>query len=149
MKDRPPLTADWHEQVTLLPCARDPGSRTGYSFGVFGPDGEFVPAFAHPWCGIRQPDSFVPRRLGRFIYGGLLMDHFGHFLLGAMSRLWFIRAHPELPVLWHTIALPVLWHTIALPVPHSPWPGWLQQVWHLLGLDFPAQWDPKLGIHVT
>jgi capsular polysaccharide biosynthesis protein len=43
-----------------------------------------------------------------------------------MARLWLIRAHPELPVLWHEIAL---------PVPHGPWPGWQQQVWHLLGLD--------------
>jgi capsular polysaccharide biosynthesis protein len=54
------------------------------------------------------------------------MDHFGHFLLEAMSRLWFIRANPEVPVLWHDIAL---------PIPHTCWPGWRQQVWRLLGLD--------------
>jgi hypothetical protein len=126
MTDRLPLDADWFDQVTLLPCLGDRHSRTGYSFGAFGRDGESIAAFAHPWCEIRQPDRFAPRRMGRFIYGGLLMDHFGHFLLEAMARLWFIRAHPELPVLWHEIAL---------PVPHSPWPGWRGEMWHLLGLD--------------
>jgi len=54
------------------------------------------------------------------------MDHFGHFLLEAMSRLWFIRANPQVPVLWHDIAL---------PIPHTSWPSWRQQVWRLLGLD--------------
>jgi hypothetical protein len=126
MADRPPLGADWFDQVTLLPCLRDNGSRTGYTFGAFARNGESIPAFAHPWCEVRQPDRFAPRKLGRFIYGGLLADHFGHFLLEAMARLWFIRAHPELPVLWHEIAL---------PVPHSPWPGWRREMWHLLGLD--------------
>jgi capsular polysaccharide biosynthesis protein len=126
MTDQPQRDADWFDQVTLLPCLSDRRSRTGYSFGAFGRNGESIPAFAHPWCEVRQPDCFAPRKPGRFIYGGLLMDHFGHFLLEAMARLWFIRAHPELPVLWHEIAL---------PVPHSPWPGWRAEVWHLLGLD--------------
>jgi Glycosyltransferase 61 len=126
MTDRPPLDADWFDQVTLLPCLRDRRSRTGYTFGAFGRNGESIPAFAHPWCEVRPPASFAPRKLGRFIYGGLLMDHFGHFLLEAMARLWFIRAHPELPVLWHDIAL---------PVPHSPWKDWRREVWQLLGLD--------------
>ena len=118
--------AESFAQVTLLPCLVDRSSRTGFSFGAFGQDGQPIPAFAHPWCGSRQPEGFVPRKIGRFIYGGLLMDHFGHFLLEACARVWFIRSHPQLPVLWHDIAL---------PVPHTPWAGWRQQVWHLLGLD--------------
>ena len=121
----PPLAGETLDRITLLPCLPDRRSRTGYSFGAFGSDGVAIPAFAHPWCENRQPDSFVPRKLGRFIYGGLLMNHFGHFLTEALSRLWFIRAHPEIPVLWHGVAL---------PVPHTVWPGWLQQVWSLLGL---------------
>jgi capsular polysaccharide biosynthesis protein len=121
-----PLNATTFEHVALLPCMPDRRSPSGYSFGAIGPDGAIIPAFDHPWCEHRQPDGFVPRRLGTFIYGGLLMDHFGHFLLEAMSRLWFIRAHPELPVVWHEIRL---------PVPHTCWPGWWHQLWQLLGLD--------------
>jgi capsular polysaccharide biosynthesis protein len=121
-----PLDAATFEQVTLLPCLPDRRSRSGYSFGALEPDGATLSAFGHPWCENRKPDGFVARKLGRFIYGGLLMDHFGHFLLEAMSRLWFIRTNPELPVLWHDIAL---------PIPHTGWPGWRQQVWRLLGLD--------------
>jgi hypothetical protein len=63
MTDRPPLDADWFDQVTLLPCLRDRLSRTGYTFGAFGRNGESIPAFAHPWCEVRQPDCFAPRKL--------------------------------------------------------------------------------------
>jgi capsular polysaccharide biosynthesis protein len=112
--------------VTLLPCQRDRQSSTGYSFGALDRDGAGISAFDHPWCTSRPLDTPAPYAAGRFVYGGMLMDHFGHFLLEAMARLWFIRAHPELTVLWHEIAL---------PVPHAPWQGWLQEIWHLLGLD--------------
>jgi hypothetical protein len=80
------------------------------------------------------------------------MDHFGHFILEAMARLWFIRAYPELPVLWHDIAL---------PIPHTPWPGWRELAWRLLALDRhvhhvihePGRFDqvivPRPGLTVT
>jgi capsular polysaccharide biosynthesis protein len=55
------------------------------------------------------------------------MDHFGHVLRDALARLWFIRERPDLPVLWHRMD--------DLPVPHAAWPGWLDQLWRLLGLD--------------
>jgi hypothetical protein len=126
MTEPPDLSVEPFDDVTLLPCRRDSQSRTGYSFGALDRDGTDIPAFAHPWCMPRRLDPGVHRRPGRFVYGGLLMDHFGHFLLEAMARLWFIRAHPELPILWHEIDL---------PVPHAPWPGWRQELWRLLGLD--------------
>ena len=114
MRSLPQLDVEWFGPVTLLPCRPDAASRTGHSFGALDRNGSPIPAFAHRWCETRQPEGFVPRRIGRFIYGGMLMDHFGHFLLEAMARLWFIREHPELPVLWHRIAL---------PVPHGVWPA--------------------------
>ena len=126
MSGAPDLGCAVFDDVTLLPCRPDRGSRTGYSFGAVDRNGIAISAFDHPWCIHRRPDAAAPRVAGRFIYGGMLMDHFGHFLLEAMARLWFIRAHPELPVLWHEIAL---------PVPHSAWGGWLDHVWRLLGLD--------------
>lgn len=126
MTEASDLEVETFGDVTLLPCQREPRSHTGYSFGALDRDGAAISAFAHPWCTPRPLGIRPHRTPGRFIYGGLLMDHFGHFLLEAMARLWFIRAHPDLPVLWHEIDL---------PVPHAPWPGWRQEVWHLLGLD--------------
>nr|WP_246514147.1 glycosyltransferase family 61 protein [Neoroseomonas soli] len=29
------------------------------------------------------------------------MPHIGHFLVESLSRAWYLRRHPELPVLWH------------------------------------------------
>jgi len=126
MTEPPDLGVETFDDVTLLPCQRDSHSRTGYSFGALDRDGANISAFAHPWCAPRLLDLDAHRTPGRFVYGGLLMDHFGHFLLEAMARLWFIRAHPNLPVLWHEIDL---------PVPHAPWHNWRQEVWRLLGLD--------------
>lgn len=37
---------------------------------------------------------------GSFVYAGLLFEHFGHFLLESLARLWFIERRPDLPILW-------------------------------------------------
>lgn len=37
------------------------------------------------------------------IYGGIIADHFGHFLLETLSRVWAIRRHPDRRAVWHTI----------------------------------------------
>ena len=31
------------------------------------------------------------------VYGGVLFGHFGHFILDALSRMWFMAKHPEIP----------------------------------------------------
>ena len=112
--------------VSFAPCRRDGRGRSGYSFGVHASDGSALEQFAHPWCAFRDPEPAARQFTDKVIYGGLLMDHLGHFLLEAMSRLWFIREHPEFPIVWH-------W--IDLPVPHNAWPGWLNEAWTLLGLN--------------
>ena len=75
---------------------------------------------------MRQPDGATPLNPGCFIYVGLAMSHFGHALLEGVSRLWFIRANPDMPILWHDIAL---------PVPHSLWPSWWDELWQMPVLD--------------
>jgi len=37
---------------------------------------------------------------GAYIYAGLLIGHFGHFVLESLARIWFIKLHPDVPVLW-------------------------------------------------
>lgn len=121
-----PLATSSHADVTLLPSRRDGAGRYGYSFGVLDRSGAPIADFAHPWFTMRQPSETPSRDHRIFIYGGVLMDHFGHVIRDSLASLWFIRERPDLPVLWH-------W--IDLPVPHRAWPGWLEQLWRLLGLD--------------
>lgn len=42
----------------------------------------------------------VEALMGAYIFAGPLFDHFGHFLLESLSRLWFIKSRPDLPILW-------------------------------------------------
>ena len=110
----------------MQPVIPDPQYGRGFRFGVFTPGGLSLGAFDHPWIG-HTPDLGPAETLpGTHIYGGVLMNHFGHMLLESLSRVWFIRAHPDLPVVWH-------W--LDLPVPHSAWPVWMEQLWAMLGLD--------------
>ncbi|WND03199.1 glycosyltransferase 61 family protein [Temperatibacter marinus] len=37
---------------------------------------------------------------GECIYGGLLFSHFGHFILESLARLWYIKKHPSLKIIW-------------------------------------------------
>lgn len=37
---------------------------------------------------------------GEAIFGGYLFDHYGHFILESLSRLWFIKHYPSLPIVW-------------------------------------------------
>lgn len=37
---------------------------------------------------------------GTAVYGGILFNHFGHFLLESLSRLWFFKQNPTTPIIW-------------------------------------------------
>ncbi len=37
---------------------------------------------------------------GSYIFAGYLFKHFGHFLLESLATLWFIKKHPQTPLLW-------------------------------------------------
>ena len=121
-----PLRTSVFDTVTLLPCIRDPGDPYAYRFGVLDRDREIIPAFRHTWIRMYSDAVAAPREPGTFIYGGVLMSHFGHMLRDGLATLWFLRQRPDLPVLWH-------W--IDLPVAHDIWPNWLDQIWQILGLD--------------
>lgn len=49
------------------------------------------------------PGALPPKRArapGTVIYMGVQFRHFGHFLLEGLSRLWFAKEHPDLPIAW-------------------------------------------------
>lgn len=115
-----------YEAVTFLPPAADPRSPTGWSFGVQNAAGQPLGEFGHPRMAMRTGNENPARLAGTFIYGGVLIDHFGHFLTDGLASLWYLRMRPDLPVLWNRAV-----H----PIPHTLWPDWSGQLWDLLGLN--------------
>ncbi len=75
---------------------RDPAGRRLPS-GLFRPDGSAIdPAVAAPAAGsapqpapaLPLPDSFRP---GTWVYGGILLNHFGHVMIETGARLWAVQ----------------------------------------------------------
>lgn len=44
-----------------------------------------------------EPQKYVAEDV---IYAGELIDHFGHFLIVSLSRLWYAKKHPHIPIVW-------------------------------------------------
>lgn len=87
---------EWHPDVIVRPWGQtEPG---GYqrAAGVFDPDGQHIPA-SHCWRYAGGPFTHIPDHdnappvedlPGRWMFGGMLYAHFGHFLVESTSRLW-------------------------------------------------------------
>ena len=45
-------------------------------------------------------DPKVKKIIFPYIYTGFLFDHFGHFIIESLSRLWFAKNYPEVPICW-------------------------------------------------
>lgn len=101
-----PLGVTEHARVTLTPARFDPHAPTQTRLGAYDDDGLFIEGFrmlraseASPLETLAaEPDETLQ---GTWIYGGVLRPHYGHFLLESLSRAWFLRQRPDLPILWH------------------------------------------------
>ncbi len=114
-----PLRTAEFAGVTFLPVERVP---TGWRFGAVSEGGQRLDAFPHSQL---TPGTVIPvgRPLsGPHIYGGLLVNDFDRFILDGLSRLWFLRQRPDLPVLWQ-------WDASVPDGAH-----WIEQLWQLVGL---------------
>ncbi len=119
-----PLRTRQFQDVTFLPVTQDAPGWDNWRFGAFDPDGRSLDAFANDGMAGAIIMPQLAQHPGTFIYGGVLPRHYGHFLLDGLTNLWFLRQRPDLPVLWH-------WDPA---IPDGQWPGWITQLWHLLGL---------------
>lgn len=80
-----------------------------FEMGVYGADGRVEPrsllhrsyARGNRFClGVAAaPEGRPVRHFDRAIYGGMLVDHFGHFLTESLARLWYAAIAPDLPIL--------------------------------------------------
>jgi capsular polysaccharide biosynthesis protein len=81
--------------------------------GVFQNDGKFVSASAQTrsYGAVVTPDQAsrqIPgqtEHLRSAVFGGVILDHFGHFLLETPARMWALEELPELP--WVFLAPPL------------------------------------------
>lgn len=71
-------------------------------FGAFHPDGTPIAGAAlrratsgNIWS---EPDHAAEVLEATAVYGGILLPHFGHFLLETLARYWFLRHVPDLPI---------------------------------------------------
>jgi hypothetical protein len=71
-------------------------------------------------------------RPGTAVYLGPLMEHFGHFLLESLSRVWYALRHPELPVVWSRRVGP------GAAGGRAPLTAWQQDILAMIGLTNPA-----------
>lgn len=87
--------------ATLVPPSKfslkEDGRRFDYDGGVYGADGENIAMARHPGANFRNipaPTCVAPtgRTLpGRYLFGGWIRFHFGHFINESLGRLWATR----------------------------------------------------------
>jgi hypothetical protein len=98
------MNCEIYQDILVLPYQSGKGGV--YALSSFGSStsGEFIEAFtcnlkqwyisrgewAQPSHHIQEPAIFI----------GPLFHHIGHFLIDSVARLWYAKAHPELPIIW-------------------------------------------------
>ncbi|MFO1025866.1 MAG: glycosyltransferase 61 family protein [Acetobacteraceae bacterium] len=120
-----PLRTQSFSMVTFLPAEPGAAADGGWRVGAIGSDGRLLDAFPSRGVAVGQSLVISERLTGPHIYGGTLGAKFGQLLLGGLSRLWFLRQHPDLPVIWQSDRALLT----------EPWPDLIAQLWRLLGLD--------------
>jgi hypothetical protein len=92
---------------TITPMTPFPTTRHRHSvkLGVFDRDDRLVRESllfrSYGQIGFKAPLGPEPGRDGRrVIFAGHRTNAFGHLLLEGLSRLWYAKAHPDLPIVW-------------------------------------------------
>lgn len=81
--------------ATILPLRKDPGLQFGRG-GVVDCDGSYVNLSAIPLrVQYSYPFENADYRDQKVVYCGYLIDHWGHFLIEAVTRLWYFLEHDE------------------------------------------------------
>ena len=118
--EKPPVTRI--SDALLIPAVPDPKKGSflyGVQGGVLDADGRFVEASGQ-WRDVddlclfvpdhHQPSTTLRDTAEKGIFGGVIFDHFGHFLLESLSRLWLPledRGLDEWPIFFLTFGVPL------------------------------------------
>lgn len=83
-----------------------PGIRRGAAVGVFDASGRYIreSGLERHWGRVTHapelnPDAQFDHVEGAAIFGGYIVNHFGHFTLETLSRLWALKDR-DLPIVW-------------------------------------------------
>lgn len=83
------------KNATILPLRKDPALQFGRG-GVMDENGNFVPESAIPLrVDLGYPVENARYRDEKVVYCGYLIDHWGHFLIEAVTRLWYFLEGDE------------------------------------------------------
>jgi len=96
-----------HEYATIYPVTTDDTAGVRRFCGGIAVNGSIMPD-SLLWRGRKHvlrpiaPETQPTPQCGpdRALYGGWLIDSFGHFLLESLSRLWAAKVNPDLPIVW-------------------------------------------------
>lgn len=104
-----PLSVAEHAGVTLTPAVFVADALpTRARFGAFDGDGRPLDGFRmRRGHGASLPEEGPPPTdaeplPGTWLYGGMLEYQYGAFLVETLARYWFLRRHPDRPILLHT-----------------------------------------------
>jgi hypothetical protein len=99
-----PLWVRRFDDVVLTRAHEARGTPAGFTSAGYTSSGRLITAFTFrremhdappaPFAATKARVS-IPH-----LYGGVFLRHYGHFLLESLSRLWAIRAFPNLPIVW-------------------------------------------------
>ncbi|MFA6226944.1 MAG: sulfotransferase [Candidatus Paceibacterota bacterium] len=98
------LLVETIEQAILAPCLTD--MRGKAILGVVDSEGKLrlkeMPKRIEDGQFTFSRNTIKPTGIlkGTYIFAGHLQSHFGHFILEGLSRIWYIKKHPEIPIIW-------------------------------------------------
>lgn len=104
-----PLGASVHEGAAVYPMFYHPDHPDRSMQGVFDASGAIIESTLLDRVlvnnlGIPADPACYPPPRGSLhdetIYGGVFFEHFGHFLVETLARLWYAADHPDLPVMF-------------------------------------------------
>lgn len=102
-----PLQVTSFSNVLLNPARRTGIVQHPFSIGGFDANNAFVENFRlirHYGTSIFEPPQAENAILNEnFVYGGVIIPHWGHFLLETLARTWYLQQEPSKPILWHNL----------------------------------------------
>lgn len=99
------LGAKAFANATVMPAERYPQAKLRLGTSAWLNDGSLVEEILFRRRGrVARPPEMRPAEeqlTGRYVYGGLLFDRYGHFLVESLARYWYIKRYPRRALLWH------------------------------------------------
>lgn len=96
------LTIEVFEQAEVMPLYKD--AFGVYAGGIFLKESH-IQRKDKPSQKIPEYRTCSAEMLGTAIYGGRLINHFGHFLLESLPRLWYTSTDPVSPIIFFMVGM--------------------------------------------